>query len=59
MGKDFRSKAKIIELKARELGFRVQVAKFNDGYMLKIYGDSQDELDDFISLYSNNDFNVY
>lgn len=58
-GKDFRSKAEIIELKARELGFRVEVAEFKDGYLFKIYGDSQDEVDDFVSLYCKNGFNVY
>lgn len=51
-------KVKNLEYKAKFYGFRVEVEKKENGYLLKIYGDSQQEVDDFINLSLEQDFDI-
>ena len=47
-----KEKARELEYWARYYGFRTEVEeKNNDDYILKIYGNSQQEIDDFIELF--------
>lgn len=48
-------KVRIWELMARKAGFRVEVEKHKDGFKLRFYGDSQEEVDDFVNLAIKND----
>jgi len=50
-----KKKAYFYELEARECGFRVEGQEKGDNYVLKIYGDTQEEVDSFITIL-NNDF---
>ncbi len=43
-----RKKALRLKNKANIHGFRVKIAKKSVGYVLKVYGDSQEQVDDFI-----------
>jgi len=47
------SKKKIQELenKIKSYGFRPEKERIKEGYLLKIYGDSQREVDDFVNLF--------
>jgi len=40
-------------------GFRVERQNLGDSCLLRIYGDYQEEVDDFITLCCNNDFVLY
>ena len=51
-------KAREVEDKARYYGFRAKIKKKDNGYLLKIYGDSQQEVDDFINLSLEQDFDI-
>lgn len=57
-GKNSKARAEALKEHAHELGFRVELIKLEDSYSLKIFGDSQDEVDDFIAFICNNDFNI-
>lgn len=50
-----KNKAYLYELEARECGFRVEGQEKGDYYVLKIFGDTQEEVDSFITIL-NNDF---
>ena len=39
-------------------GFRTEIERTDNGYFLKIYGDSQQEVDDFITLSLEQDFDI-
>ena len=39
---------------ARRKGYRVEKNKLNDFYLLKIFGDTQEEVDDFVGLLKKN-----
>lgn len=43
-------KAKILEYKAKYYGFRTEVERKDNGFLLRIYGDSQQEVDEFINV---------
>lgn len=45
-----RRKALKLEFKAKHHGFRAKIEKKSDGYLLKIFGDSQQQVDDFIFM---------
>ncbi|MFX1481175.1 MAG: hypothetical protein ACFFCI_24100 [Promethearchaeota archaeon] len=47
-----------IEDKVKSYGFRVETEKKDNGYLLKIYGDSQQEVDDFIALALEQNFDI-
>ena len=47
-----------LEYKVKYYGFRTKVEKKNNGFLLKIYGDSQQEVDDFITLSLEQDFDI-
>ena len=53
-------KADLYDLTAREYGFRVEKEKVKEEYILKIFGDTQDEVDQFVINLNNghilNDF---
>jgi hypothetical protein len=51
--------ARILELTARGAGFRVEMKRQKDGFKLKIYGDSQQDVDDFIRIVAENDMVLF
>lgn len=51
-------KTKELENKAKSYGFRTEIEKKDNGYLLKVYGDSQQDVDDFIHLSLENDFDI-
>ncbi|MBY8990263.1 MAG: hypothetical protein KGD58_05875 [Candidatus Lokiarchaeota archaeon] len=51
-------KVQELEYKTNLYGFRTEIERREDGYLLKIYGDSQREVDDFISLSLEQDFDI-
>ena len=51
-------KAKILEYKARYYGFRAEIKKMNNGYLLRLYGDSQHEVDEFINTVLKHNFEL-
>lgn len=57
---DFKAKnqgdAKACEILAKEHGFRPEILKEGNSYFLRVYGDSQEGVDDFVFLYLRNDF---
>jgi hypothetical protein len=53
-GKDAIDEAEFCEYLARGAGFRVERKKIRGGYILKFFGDSKEELDDFIMNCCNN-----
>ncbi|TKJ22121.1 MAG: hypothetical protein CEE43_07850 [Promethearchaeota archaeon Loki_b32] len=55
---DNERRVKELEYKTMFYGFRVEVEKKDNGYLLKIYGDSQQEVDDFINLSLEQDFDI-
>jgi len=51
-------KLRELEYKVKYYGFRTKVEKKKNGFLLKIYGDSQQEVDDFITLSLEQDFDI-
>ena len=51
-------KAKELEYKVKYHSFRAKIEKKDNGFLLKIYGDSQQEVDDFINLSLEQDFDI-
>lgn len=49
-----KDKADLYTLEARECGFRVEKHELEDHYVLKIYGDTQEEVDSFITVLRSN-----
>lgn len=47
------------EVLARQAGFRAERIRLDNSILLRIYGDSQEEVDDFIYLVCQNDFQIY
>lgn len=47
-----------LKYKANYYGFRTEIEKRDNGFLLKIYGDSQQEVDDFITLSLEQDFDI-
>jgi len=58
-GPENNTEAKDFEYLARSSGFRVKLIKQEDSYLLKIFGDSQQEVDDFVTYCLQNDYMVY
>ncbi len=58
-GTDKTNEARILELTAREAGFRVELEKLKNGIRLKFYGDSQEEVDDFVNLVAKDNFLLF
>jgi hypothetical protein len=46
-----KKRAQNLQYKAKIYGFRAEIEKKEDGYLLKIFGDSQLEVDDFVNLF--------
>jgi hypothetical protein len=57
---DIKNEKKLLKLeyKTQYYGFRTEVEKKKNGYLLKIFGDSQQEVDDFITLSLELDFDI-
>ena len=51
-------KVKGFKYKTNYYGFRTEIEKRDNGFLLKIYGDSQQEVDDFITLSLEQDFDI-
>lgn len=51
-------KVKRLKYKANYYGFKAKIEKRDNGFLLKIYGDSQQEVDDFITLSLEQDFDI-
>ncbi len=49
----------MIKRMALESGFRVEIQKTDSGHMVKIFGDNQREVDDFMTLCVYNKFIIY
>ena len=49
-GTENEKKAQEFEYKAEYYGFRAEIEKKDNGFLLKIYGDSQQEVDEFINV---------
>lgn len=47
-----------LEFQSKYYGFRAKLVKKSDGFFLKIYGDSQQEVDDFINLFIHQKFEL-
>lgn len=58
-GKDYKKKAKYLEILARSNGFHTDTRELENSFLLKIFGDFQEEIDDFITLCCDNDFVLY
>lgn len=56
--KGSKDKAGFYEIIARQSGFRVETIKKEDSFLLKIYGDTQEEVDDFLTLRLMNDYSI-
>ncbi len=54
-GIEYRKIAQELKRRINYHGFRVEVEERDNGYLLKIYGDTQQEVDDFINLYIKQD----
>lgn len=55
-GADKTREVRILELTARKAGFRVEVRKLRSGFKLRFYGDTQEEVGDFVNLAVKNNF---
>ena len=55
-GADKTREVRILELTARKAGFRVESKTQENGFKLRFYGDSQEEVDDVVNLTVRNDF---
>ena len=53
-----RRRALKLEFKAKHYGFRTKIEKKSDGYFLKIFGDSQEQVDDFIFMVLEHDLEL-
>ena len=49
-GTENEKKAQQFEYKAKYYGFRAEIERKDNGFLLKIYGDSQQEIDEFINV---------
>lgn len=60
-GVENEKRAQELKYKVGYYGFKAEIEKKNNGFLLKIYGDSQQEVDDFIilSLEQDNDISPY
>ncbi len=57
-GTESERKLEYLVYKVRYHGFRVVVEGKDNGFLLKIYGDSQQEVDDFINLFLEQNFDI-
>lgn len=57
--KNYEERTLYLEHLARSNGFRVEKQKLGESYTLKVFGDSQEEVDDFVSLSFVNDFVLF
>jgi len=57
-GEENKNRAQELENIAKYYGFRAEFTKIDKGFLLKIYGDSQQEVDDFITLSLEQDFDI-
>lgn len=51
-------KAKDLKFRAKYYGFRAEIIKKKKGYLLRIFGDSQQEVDDFITYFIKQNFEI-
>lgn len=57
-GVECEKRAQELKYKANYFGFRAIIEKKGNGFLLKIFGDSQQEVDDFITLSLEQDFDL-
>ncbi|MFX1489702.1 MAG: hypothetical protein ACFFBI_11175 [Promethearchaeota archaeon] len=57
-GKKLRERSDFLEYLARYHGFRVEKRKIRKGIILRFFGDSQEQVEDFV-LYCNNNYILY
>lgn len=57
--KDKKNKAEELEYLARNYGFRVEREIIKNSIKLRIFGDSQEEVNNFIALWSNPNVNLW
>jgi hypothetical protein len=55
-GENSEARALLIETKARRCGFRVEKTKKKNSFVLRIFGDKQKQVDDFIAHFCKKDF---
>jgi len=58
-GKNRKNRADFCEYTARSIGFRVERKQIFRKYVLKFFGDSQAEVDDFITYYCQNKLELF
>lgn len=58
-GNGYEERALYLEHLARSNGFRVKKRKLKKSFLLKLFGDSQEEIDDFVNLCCINDFVLF
>lgn len=51
-------KARELEFKAKYYGFRTEIERKNEGFLLKIFGDSQEQVNEFIFLVLEHDLDL-
>ena len=57
-GKGAKGNAEGYQLIAQEHGFRTEVVRKGRSYLLKVYGDSQEEVDDYMTYSVRNDLDI-
>lgn len=50
--------SRMIKRMAGEAGFRIEIEETSEGHLVKIFGDNQQEVDDFMTLCVYNDFTI-
>jgi len=58
-GEDSEIRSRMIKRMAGEAGFRVEIEENKNGHLVKIFGDSKREVDDFMTLCVYNKFVLY
>jgi len=58
-GDNYEERTIIIERKARGCGFRVEKTKRKNSYYLQIFGDTQDHVNDFVTLCCQDKYTLY
>lgn len=53
-----KKRAQNLQYKSKCYGFRAEIEKKESGYLLKIFGDSQVEVDDFVNLFIKNNYEL-
>lgn len=57
--KNYKERTLYLEHLARSNGFRVEKQKLGKSFLLRIFGDIQEKVDDFVSICCINDFVLF